>query len=74
MIHEHKDSRMSSTRKPEPDVDRFIESLPSPREIRDRIARNAHENSVLKRLLRVSEAAHADDRLDRATGQDHKVE
>jgi hypothetical protein len=50
---------MQNSRKPaDSDVKQFIESLPSPDEIRDRIARNAHENSVLKRILKLSVAAH----------------
>jgi hypothetical protein len=44
----------------EPDeLNQFLGSIPSPERIRERISRNASENSMLKRLLRVSEAAQA---------------
>lgn len=39
------------------ELTQFIDSIPAPQEIRNRISRNAHENSVLKRILKLSEAA-----------------
>jgi hypothetical protein len=38
----------------------FIASIPTPKEIKDRLARNASESSVLKKLLKVAEAAEID--------------
>ena len=38
----------------------FIASIPTPQQIRDRLARNASESSVLKKLLKVAEAAELD--------------
>jgi len=36
-------------------LEKFIESIPDPQQIRERIQRNARENLVLKRVLRLSE-------------------
>jgi hypothetical protein len=41
------------------DVEKFLEGIPDPDQIRARIANNAREISVLKRVLKLSEDAHA---------------
>jgi hypothetical protein len=39
------------------ELQRFLGTIPSPEKIRERIAHNAHEISVLKRVLKLSEVA-----------------
>jgi hypothetical protein len=47
----------------------FIGSIPPAQEIRARITRNSRENILLRRLLRVAEAASVTTKRERATCQ-----
>lgn len=38
-------------------LQQFLDSIPSPKQIRERIAQNAHETTLLKRLLKLAEDA-----------------
>ena len=49
----------------DPELQQFIESIPTPEVISQRLERNAHESALLKRMLRLSKDKERVESVDR---------